>query len=90
MNTNKLSLEIISLEEYKNDLNSLNVSVPVWIDPVSISCYENKKIVRVNLDDEALLYYVIPFYNLNGAAYDNPLLLLQHNLELLMSFLHYL
>ena len=62
MDCERLELNIISLEDYKKEINKLEINIPVWIDPVSIECYENKEIVRVDLDNEPLVYYVIPFY----------------------------
>ncbi len=62
MNCNRLELKKITLNEYKNYLNNININIPVWIDPVSIKCYENKEIVMVLLDDEPLCFYVIPYY----------------------------
>lgn len=66
MNCNRLNLEIITIDRYKEDLSSININIPVWIDPISIECYEQKEIIRINLDEKPLAYYVIPFYELNG------------------------
>ncbi len=66
MNCDKLNLEIIDYEKYKEDLSKLDKNIPVWIDPITIKCYEEKEIIRVKLENEPLAYYVIPFYDLNG------------------------
>lgn len=62
MNCERLNLRIISLEEYKKELKNVNVNIPVWIDPISIKCYENKEIICIDYENEPLLYYVIPYY----------------------------
>lgn len=66
MDNDRLKLEIISLEDYKSELINININIPVWIDPVSIECYQEKEIIKITLDDKALAYYVIPFYIKNG------------------------
>ena len=66
MDCDRLKLKNISVEDYTKEINKLDCNIPVWIDPISIKCYENKEIIRIDLDEEPLAYYVIPFYELNG------------------------
>lgn len=66
MNCERLELECIDIFQYKNDIKKLDINIPVWIDPVSIECYKNKEIIRINLDNIPLAYYVVPFYTKNG------------------------
>lgn len=66
MNCDRLNLKIISLEEYKNDLENITENIPVWIDPLTIECYKNKEIIKVTLDELPLVYYVVPYYIKNN------------------------
>ena len=65
MQFNGLDLKIISSEEYEEDLKNIR-DIPVWIDPISIRIYENKEIIKILLDNEPLVYYVVPFYYKDG------------------------
>ena len=38
----------------------------MWIDPISIKCYQEKEIIRILLDGDVLAYYVIPYYVKDG------------------------
>ena len=66
MKCERLELKIISLEKYIDEINKLNINIPVWIDPVTIACYDNKEIIKVDYEGEALMYYVIPYYERDG------------------------
>ena len=65
MQFNGLDLKIISSEEYEEDLKNVS-DIPVWIDPISVRIYENKEIIKILLDNEPLVYYVVPFYYKDG------------------------
>lgn len=62
MDTNKLSVTLIDEKQYEDKLKKLNLNVPVWIDPISIKCYEKKEIIEILLDGETLAFYVLPYY----------------------------
>ena len=65
MQFNGLDLKIISSKEYEEDLKNIS-DIPVWLDPISIRIYENKEIIKILLDNEPLVYYVVPFYYEDG------------------------
>lgn len=65
MHFNGLDLKIISSKEYENELKNIN-NIPVYLDPISVKIYENKEIVKILLNNEALAYYIIPYYYKDG------------------------
>lgn len=66
MDCEKLELVLISIEEYEKEIKELEMNIPVWIDPVTIKCYQNKEIIKVLYESNPLAYYVVPYYYKDG------------------------
>lgn len=62
MDCERLNLKIIDEHIYEKILKNYNVKIPVWIDSDTIQCYENKEIIMVELDEEPLVIYIVPYY----------------------------
>ena len=80
----RLKLEVISLDEYRSELVNVCNNIPVWIDPISIKCYQEKEIIRILLDGDVLAYYVIPYYVKDGKNGQ------RENIDILLIYRHFL
>lgn len=61
----QIVIKLIKLAEYKKILGENNKSVPLYMDPDVISCYEDLEILKVSKGEKLIAIYAYPLFN-NG------------------------